>query len=82
VDGRPSETRGFSAFYRDYLPQLLALLMVEGARPALAAEIAQDVMSAAYREWARIDKPRDWTRDRALAAWADRREDDDGPQGP
>jgi RNA polymerase sigma-70 factor (ECF subfamily) len=59
---------------------LLATLMVEGALPALAAEIAQDVMSAAYREWARIDKPRDWTRRRALAAWADRKEGD-GPDG-
>jgi hypothetical protein len=71
---RPSEARGFSAFYRDYLPQLLALLMIEGARPALAAEIAQDVMSAAYREWARIDSPREWTRERALAEWGDRRD--------
>lgn len=77
---RSSEVRGFGVFYRDYLPQLLAQLMVEGARPALAAEIAQDVMSAAYREWARIDKPREWTRDRALAAWADRR-DDSAPDG-
>jgi RNA polymerase sigma-70 factor (ECF subfamily) len=67
--------RGFGAFYRDYLPQLLALLMIEGARPAVAAELAQDVMSAAYREWARIEKPREWTRQRALAAWMDRRED-------
>jgi DNA-directed RNA polymerase specialized sigma24 family protein len=74
--GRPSETRGFGAFYRDYLPQLLALLMIEGARPAVAADLAQDVMSAAYREWARIEKPREWTRQRALAAWIDRREEE------
>jgi hypothetical protein len=76
ANGRPSEARGFGAFYRDYLPQLLAMLMVEGARPGLAAEIAQDVMSAAYREWARIDSPRDWARERAMAAWAERHESD------
>jgi len=61
---------GFGVFYRDYLPHLLALLMVEGARPAVAAQLAQDAMSEAYREWAQLDNPREWTRQVALSTWA------------
>jgi DNA-directed RNA polymerase specialized sigma24 family protein len=75
---RPREG-GFGAFYRDYLPSLLALLMVEGARPAAAAQVAQDAMSEAYREWATLDDPQEWTRQVALSGWsAQRGSADDG----
>jgi hypothetical protein len=68
--GRRGREGGFGAFYRDYLPQLLALLMIEGARPSAAAQVAQDAMSEAYREWAQLENPREWTRQVALSSWA------------
>jgi len=72
-DARRGREGGFGVFYRDYLPQLLALLMIEGARPAVAAQIAQDAMSEAYREWARLDDPREWSRQVAMATWSAQR---------
>ncbi len=62
----------FNAFYRENLPQLLADLMVGGALPAVAAELAQGAMAEAYRVWADLEAPRDWVHARALAALAAR----------
>lgn len=62
----------FAAFYRKYLPELLAMLMMDGAPPAVAAEVAQNVLAEAHRVWAELDTPRDWARARAqesLAEW-------------
>jgi len=72
ADGEAKRGRegGFGVFYRDYLPQLLALLMIEGARPGAAAQIAQDAMSEAYREWAQLENPREWTRQVAMSTWS------------
>ena len=57
------------------MPQLLAALMVEGATPNQATELAQEAMGEAYRSWREIDRPEDWTKARASAALARRRAD-------
>ncbi len=75
VDTGPQliEDVGYATFYREYLPHLMASLMVEGARPAEAAEVAQDVLSEAQRIWDELDAPQIWARNRALALLGERR---------
>lgn len=63
----------YDMFYREYLPQLLALLLMEGAHPALAAELAQDTLTETRRHWAGLNEPRGWARNRALAELERRR---------
>ena len=43
--------------------------MAQGARPAAAAEVAQDAMAAAYQSWEQISAPEEWTRTWALNAF-------------
>ena len=62
----------FRAFHRDQLPHVLAALLLQGARPADAAEVAQDAFDEAYWSWATLHSPQDWTRDRALTLFAER----------
>jgi DNA-directed RNA polymerase specialized sigma24 family protein len=71
--GRFADPFAFDDFYRDYLPQLLALLMGEGASPVVAAQLAQDVMSDVRHRWTELDGPWDWARNRALAAYVQHR---------
>jgi RNA polymerase sigma factor (sigma-70 family) len=59
----------FSLFYRDQLPRLVAFLMVQGARTAVAAEAAQEAMTEAYQAWDHIQTPRAWVRTTAARAW-------------
>ncbi len=58
-----------SLFYEDDLARLVAFLVVQGARPAVAAEIAQDVLTEAYRHWDTIDSPKAWVRTVAARRW-------------
>jgi hypothetical protein len=67
VDDR--KDRLFDAFYRGYLPHLMSHLMVQGARPAAAAELAQGAMAAAYKAWDQIPAPEEWTRNWAMNAF-------------
>lgn len=55
-----SSDREFAAFYREAVTPLVAFLVVQGATLADAAEIAQDSMAKAYRDWARLEQPRAW----------------------
>ncbi|QXJ22181.1 sigma-70 family RNA polymerase sigma factor [Actinomadura graeca] len=66
----------FAMFYKDDLPRLVAFLVVQGARPVVAAELAQDAMTEAYRQWDRIDAPRAWVRTVASRTWWRRAERD------
>ncbi|MGV9567992.1 RNA polymerase sigma factor [Streptomyces sp. NPDC003480] len=50
----------FSAFYRATLRPLVQFLVNQGASVYLAADIAQDTMTKAFRRWAEIDQPRAW----------------------
>lgn len=50
----------FATFYRESVPALVAFLVVQGARLADAADIAQESMTKAYREWHRLQHPKAW----------------------
>ncbi|MEV6826627.1 sigma-70 family RNA polymerase sigma factor [Amycolatopsis sp. NPDC051102] len=56
----------FTAFYRDHIKALVALLLVQGASLTTAADIAQETMTAAYKNWAQIKHPKAWTRTAAV----------------
>lgn len=66
----------FTLFYNNELPNLVGFLVVQGARPVIAAEVAQDAMIEAYRHWDRIDSPRSWVRTVASRRWWRRAEHD------
>jgi RNA polymerase sigma factor (sigma-70 family) len=53
---------GFSEFYRQFVPSLLAFLMWQGARLPEAADVAQETMIQAYRHWSTIEHPQAWVR--------------------
>jgi len=59
----------FSLFYTEQMPRLVAFLIVQGARSSTAAEVAQDAMTEAYRQWDRLDNPRAWIRTVASRTW-------------
>src|SRR5215475_10923595 len=59
----------FTVFYRGHLPRLVRFLILDGAPPALAAELAQEVMTALWRDWDTVASPRAWTRTAASRAW-------------
>jgi RNA polymerase sigma factor (sigma-70 family) len=48
----------FSSFYREQLRRLVAYLIYQGATTHLAADLAQDAMTTAYRRWPEITSPR------------------------
>jgi RNA polymerase sigma-70 factor (ECF subfamily) len=50
----------FTTFYRATLRPLVQFLMNQGASLHLAADIAQDTMTKAYRRWMDIEQPRAW----------------------
>jgi DNA-directed RNA polymerase specialized sigma24 family protein len=70
-DGR--DDAAFRTFQREHMPQLLAALLLEGAHPVTAAELAQEVFDEAYWNWATLQSPHDWVRERAMALLAHRR---------
>jgi RNA polymerase sigma-70 factor (ECF subfamily) len=51
---RPSDEREFTRFYREHFTRLVAYLAYQGAAAHLAADIAQDAMTTAYRRWSEI----------------------------
>lgn len=66
----------FALFYLDDLAKLVGFLIVQGARPSAAADLAQDAMTEAYRQWDSIDAPRSWVRTVASRKWWRRAERD------
>jgi hypothetical protein len=70
-DGR--DDAAFRTFQQEYMPQLLATLLLEGANPVTAAELAQEVFDEAYWSWATLQSPHDWVRERSMALLAHRR---------
>jgi RNA polymerase sigma factor (sigma-70 family) len=52
----------FTAFYREFVPTLVAFLLWQGARLPDAAEIAQETMLQAYRHWVTVRQPQAWAR--------------------
>jgi RNA polymerase sigma factor (sigma-70 family) len=59
----------FSDFYRDSVVPLVRFLVVLGARPPDATDIAQETMIKAHRDWATINHPHAWVREVASRAW-------------
>jgi RNA polymerase sigma factor (sigma-70 family) len=63
VPGDPNSTEEqFSRFYRADITLLVRFLVRQGARAALAADLAQDAMIEAYRKWTAIEQPGAWVR--------------------
>ncbi|WP_018505336.1 sigma-70 RNA polymerase sigma factor region 4 domain-containing protein [Parafrankia discariae] len=62
----------FSAFYRDFTPDLVGFLIWQGVPHTDAIEITQDVMAEALRAWEGIEHPQAWTRRVASRAYAKR----------
>jgi RNA polymerase sigma-70 factor (ECF subfamily) len=54
----PGGEREFSCFYREHFRRLVAYLIYQGATAHLAADLAQDAMTTAYRRWPAITSPR------------------------
>ncbi|SNY58346.1 RNA polymerase sigma factor [Paractinoplanes atraurantiacus] len=59
----------FSLFYEDEFARLVAFLIVQGAAPCLAADVAQEAMIAVYREWDVVEWPKTWVRRVAQRQW-------------
>ncbi|MEU4878414.1 sigma-70 family RNA polymerase sigma factor [Streptomyces sp. NPDC021608] len=57
---RQQTDQEFSAFYRENIRPLTGFLINHGAGVAVAADIAQEVMTDAYRNWAHITYPKAW----------------------
>jgi RNA polymerase sigma-70 factor (ECF subfamily) len=73
---RTAQDAEFTLFYTGELARLVSFLVVQGARPAVAAEVAQDAMTEAYRHWDAIDSPRAWVRVVGSRTWWRRAESD------
>src|SRR5215468_10413841 len=63
----------FEAFYRAELGRVVAFLLYHGAPLAEAADVAQDAMVQAFRNWHRIENPgrgsARWPDGRSFAGW-------------
>ncbi|MEV5527744.1 sigma-70 family RNA polymerase sigma factor [Streptomyces prunicolor] len=58
----------FSAFYRENIRPLVGFLINHGAAVHVAADIAQEIMTDAYRNWERITYPKAWVHKAASRA--------------
>lgn len=67
-----ADVAGFCAFYRMEVPRLVTFLVWSGARLADAADIAQDTMVDAFRQWSTLETPRAWVRRVASRKYARR----------
>ncbi|MFM9709208.1 RNA polymerase sigma factor [Streptomyces galilaeus] len=59
-DLRQAKDEAFSAFYRTTVRSLVGFLVNQGAGVHVAADIAQDTMTSAYRRWEDIEHPGAW----------------------
>lgn len=58
----------FTVFYEPEFPRLVLFLLVQGAGHR-AADIAQETMTEAYRQWDLLDRPGAWVRLVAQRQW-------------
>jgi RNA polymerase sigma factor (sigma-70 family) len=74
TEGRHSAAHDadFAAFYKRHARPLMGFLIVQGANPSDAADVAQDTMVAAYRRWHSVHHPRAWIYRMAAQTWARR----------
>jgi len=61
---KPSQDalNGYVSFYREYVAHLVSFLVWQGAGLNDAAELAQETMIEAYRNWSAIQHPRAWVK--------------------
>jgi DNA-directed RNA polymerase specialized sigma24 family protein len=62
LSGTSVDDEAFSAFYRKFVPKLVAFLVWQGARLPDATKISQDTMVELYRSWSAIHHPETWAR--------------------
>ncbi|MGH3940626.1 MAG: RNA polymerase sigma factor [Pseudonocardiaceae bacterium] len=84
-----ADDNAFGAFYREFTTTLVAWLIWQGAELPVAADIAQNTMIEAYRNWSTINQPAAWARRvasralaRHIARTAEDPADDVGEYGP
>lgn len=72
--GAPSSDydAAFAAFYRDFMPRLTRFLLWQGAPLAEAVDIAQETMTALYKDWLRVRSPQAWSRRVGSRRWGRR----------
>lgn len=58
----PAAADAYVTFYREFIADLVAFLVWQGARLADAVELAQEAMIEAHRVWSAIRHPRAWTK--------------------
>ncbi len=59
TDGKNHDrTDEFSSFYLEHFRRLVAYLIYQGATTHLAADLAQETMTTAYRRWPEITSPK------------------------
>ncbi|MFF0533586.1 sigma-70 family RNA polymerase sigma factor [Nocardia amikacinitolerans] len=56
------QREAFRDFYRDFTPKLVAFLIQHGARTVDAADVVQETMLLAWRNWSTIEHPKTWAR--------------------
>ncbi|MET9792096.1 MULTISPECIES: RNA polymerase sigma factor [Streptomyces] len=57
---RQEADQNFADFYRSAIRPLVAFLINQGASMEIAADIAQETMTAAYQRWSDLHSPRAW----------------------
>lgn len=62
----------FATFYKTFTPTLVAFLRWQGVPLRDAADLAQETMTQAYRNWLKIRHPKAWVRRVASRLWARR----------
>lgn len=65
---RQQTDQEFSAFYRENIRPLTGFLINHGVGVHVAADMAQEVMTDAYRNWERITYPKAWAHKAASRA--------------
>jgi len=83
--GRSPREDEFAAFYRGFVTRLVGFLIWQGSPACLAADLAQETMIQAWRQWETIEHPDAWARrvaSRGLVRHFSRTEEDPVAQPP
>src|SRR5690242_17419902 len=70
--GEAADVAEFTAFYRAFMPRLVAFLRYQGAPLPDAADLAQEAMTAAFAQWPAIVTPQAWVKRVASRMWGRR----------
>ncbi len=73
------DRQDFADFYRRHFQRLIVYLLYQGAPVHVAAELAQEAMTAAYKRWDKIRSPRSYIWKAAFRAYLHRLFDTEVP---